>query len=109
MRYPEDKIKEAILPPDLDARDTAIRSFYSSTSPDDTLMPLAIRAIERYGRTTAFSFTHYLNLLPEAMQAAVSEVLDHLSDYRKELATLMTENFHIVAKEAIPVDYREVA
>jgi len=45
----------------------------------------------------------------EAMQAAVSEVLDHLSDYRRELDTLMTEEFHIVAKEAIPVEYREVA
>jgi transposase len=45
----------------------------------------------------------------EAMQAAVSEVLDHLSGYRKELTTLMTENFHIVVKAAIPVAYREVA
>ena len=45
----------------------------------------------------------------EAMQAAVSEVLDHLSDYQKELDTLMTEKFHIVAKAAIPVEYREVA
>jgi transposase len=45
----------------------------------------------------------------EAMQAAVSEVLDHLSDYQQELATLMTENFHIVPKAAIPVEYREVA
>ena len=43
------------------------------------------------------------------MQAAVSEVLDHLSDYREELDTLMAENFHIVAKAAIPVEYREVA
>jgi transposase len=44
----------------------------------------------------------------EAMQAAVSEVLGHLSDYRRELDTLMTENFHIVAKASIPVEYREV-
>jgi hypothetical protein len=43
------------------------------------------------------------------MQEAVSEVLDHLSDYRKELGTLMTESFHIVAKAAVPVEYREVA
>jgi hypothetical protein len=42
------------------------------------------------------------------MQAAVAEVLDHLSDYRKALETLMTEKFHIMAKEAIPVEYREV-
>src|SRR5437763_2003484 len=32
----------------------------------------------------------------EAMQAAVSEVLDHLGEYRDELATLMTERFAIV-------------
>ncbi len=32
----------------------------------------------------------------EAMQAAVSEVLDHLEDYRAELETLMRENIPIV-------------
>ena len=45
----------------------------------------------------------------EAMQAAVSEVLDHLSDYRKELAALMAEKFHVVAKATIPVQYQGVA
>ena len=68
MRLSEDKIKEAILHPDLDVRDTAIRYFYSSTSPDHTLMLLAIQAIERYGRTKTFSFTHYLNVLPQTEQ-----------------------------------------
>src|SRR5262249_32312622 len=42
----------------------------------------------------------------EAMQAAGSQGLDPLSDSRKELDTLMTENFHIVAKAAIPVGTR---
>src|SRR3954463_4706256 len=32
----------------------------------------------------------------EAMQSAVAEVLDHLGEYRDELATLMTERFAIV-------------
>jgi transposase len=45
----------------------------------------------------------------EDMQAAVSEVLDHLGDYRGELQTLMTEKFHIIDKQDIPVQYREVA
>jgi hypothetical protein len=45
----------------------------------------------------------------EDMQAAVSGVLDHLEDYRGELQTLMTEEFHIIDKKAIPVQYREVA
>jgi transposase len=44
-----------------------------------------------------------------AMQAAVSEVLDHLENYRGELQTLMTEKFHILDKHDIPVEYREVA
>jgi transposase len=34
----------------------------------------------------------------EAMQAAVAEVLDHLTNYRDELATLMTEKFQILAE-----------
>ena len=43
------------------------------------------------------------------MQAAVSEVLDHLEGYRGELQTLMTEKFHIMDKQDIPVEYREAA
>jgi transposase len=42
----------------------------------------------------------------EAMQEAVSEVLDHLGDYRAELETLLVEEFHIVEKQEIPVEYR---
>jgi transposase len=34
----------------------------------------------------------------EAMQAEVAKVLDNLPDYRDELATLMTERFHILAE-----------
>jgi transposase len=45
----------------------------------------------------------------EDMQVAVSEVLDHLEDYRGELRTLMTEKFHIIDKQDIPVEYREAA
>lgn len=45
----------------------------------------------------------------EDMQSAVSGVLDHLEDYRGELRGLMTETFHIIDKQDIPVQYREVA
>jgi transposase len=43
------------------------------------------------------------------MQQAVSDVLEHLADYRRELRTLMTERFHILDQKDIPVQYREVA
>ncbi len=45
----------------------------------------------------------------EDMQAAVSEVLDHLESYRGELQTLMTEKFRIIDKQDIPAEYREAA
>ena len=45
----------------------------------------------------------------EAMERAVSEVLDHLGDYRDELATLMVDEFHIIQKQEIPVQYQGVA
>ena len=45
----------------------------------------------------------------EAMQEAVSGVLDHLEQYREELATLMVDTFHIVAKQEIPIEYKAVA
>jgi transposase len=45
----------------------------------------------------------------EAMQGAVSEVMDHLGQYREELATLMIDEFHIIEKQEVPVEYRGVA
>jgi transposase len=44
----------------------------------------------------------------EAMQEAVSGVLDHLESYRPKLETLMVDEFHIIEKHEIPVPYREV-
>lgn len=45
----------------------------------------------------------------EAMQQAVSEVLDRLGQYREELATLMVDEFHIIEESEIPVQYKGVA
>jgi transposase len=45
----------------------------------------------------------------EAMEQAVSQVLDHLDEYHEELATLMVDEFHIISKQEIPVQYQRVA
>jgi transposase len=45
----------------------------------------------------------------EAMEQAISEVLDHLGDYQDELATLMVDEFHVIQKQEIPVQYQGVA
>jgi transposase len=44
----------------------------------------------------------------ESMQQAVSEVLDHLEQYRDELASLLVDQFHIIDKQDIPVQYQGV-
>ncbi len=52
MRYPEDKIREAILHPDPAVRDRAVSYFAKSSRPDPTVMPLVIRASRPTGGTT---------------------------------------------------------
>jgi len=54
MRLPESKIKEAILHPDADIREWAVRYFAQSFSRDTSLVPLVIQAVERYGREGAY-------------------------------------------------------
>jgi DNA-binding Lrp family transcriptional regulator len=50
VRYPEAKVKEAILHPDIEIRDRAAMYFAKSFSADLTIMPLVIKAVETYGR-----------------------------------------------------------
>jgi hypothetical protein len=38
------------------------------------------------------------------MQSAVADVLDHLELYRSELDSLMSEEFHILKDEELPLD-----
>jgi hypothetical protein len=54
MRYPEGKIKEAILHPDPGIRDRAAWYFAKSFSPDPSIMPLVIRAVETHPKQDAY-------------------------------------------------------
>ena len=54
MRLPEAKIKEALVHPDKLVRQEALLYFADCHSRDTEVMPLAIRAIETYGRSNAF-------------------------------------------------------
>lgn len=50
MRYPQEKIKEAVLHPDIEIRDRAASYFAKAFSPDPSIIPLVIKAVETYGR-----------------------------------------------------------
>jgi len=50
VRYPQEKIKEAILHPDIDLGCRAVNYFAKAFSPDPSIMPLVIQAVEAFGR-----------------------------------------------------------
>jgi hypothetical protein len=65
MRLPEAKIKEAIVHPEKLVRQEALHYFTDCYSRDAEVMPLAIKAIETYGRSSAFL---HVNVLPQLAQ-----------------------------------------
>ena len=54
MRTPESKIKAAILHPEEEIRLCAVEYFSDAPCEDETIMPLVIQAVEKYGRETGF-------------------------------------------------------
>jgi hypothetical protein len=61
MRLQEEQVKQAILSPDRDVRDAAVYYFSRSFSQDAGVMPLAIQAIEQYGKDNAFEIYSFLD------------------------------------------------
>ncbi len=60
MRLPEAKIREALVHPDKLVRQEALLYFSECHSRDAEVMPLAIQAVETYGRSQAFLYLHML-------------------------------------------------
>jgi SEC-C motif len=84
MRLCEAKIKDAILHPEKLVRHEALHYFAVSFSRDPEVMPLAIKAIETFGRGGAFSYLHMLTYLAQS-QSTVDWVIREL--HRKEQGT----------------------
>lgn len=64
MRLHEELIKQAILHPDKDVRSDAVLHFSRSCTHDESILPLAIQAIEQYGWEEAFSTPYCITGLP---------------------------------------------
>jgi hypothetical protein len=77
MRLPETKIKEAIVHPEKLVRQEALLYFAGCYSRDAEVMPLAIKTIETYGRSSAFLDVHLLAQLAQTkatVQWAIREL-----------------------------------
>jgi hypothetical protein len=68
MRLPESKIKSAILHPNEDVRLAAVDYFSDAYSEDQTVMPLVIEAVEKYGRDCAFRILRDVERLPQTKE-----------------------------------------
>ncbi len=78
MRTSESKIKEAILHPEEEVRLTAIAYFAERHNQDETVMPLVIEAVEKYGRDTAFCILRRADDLTQT-EVTVKWLVDELS------------------------------
>ena len=101
MRLPEDKIKQAILDPDGEIRESATRYFAGSYRPDPSIMPIAIKAVETYGRQGAY---HLIGLSRDLSQTeeTITWVIDELNDKRCGQYENYAYNLSMILVEADP-------
>ena len=102
MRYPEDKIKEAILHPNIEIRDRAVSYFAKSFSTDTSLTPVVIKAVENYGRQNdAYRLIGASRELPQT-EGTIAWVIDELNAEATATFENYAYNLSIVLMEADP-------
>ena len=101
MRFPESKIKEAILHSDLEIRQRAIRYFSGSFSTDPSVMPLVIKAVETFGRQDAYHLIGLSRHLPQT-EATISWIIDELNDETSDQYENYAYNLSMVLVNADP-------
>lgn len=101
MRFPEEKIKEAILHPDLEIRDRATNYFAKSYSHDTSIIALVIKAVETYGKQDAYRLIGPSRDLPQTAES-VAWVIDELNDDQSDRYENYTYNLSMVLVRADP-------
>jgi hypothetical protein len=93
MHTPESKIKEAILHPVEEIREKALHYFSDAKCDDESIMPLVIQAVEKYGRKKGFRILRDAEWLPQT-EATVDWLINELRrDY--DLSDKTQENYCI--------------
>jgi DNA-binding Lrp family transcriptional regulator len=102
MRYLEEKIKEAILHPDIEIRDRAVSYFAKSFSTDPSILPLVIKAVETYGRKNdAYRLIGAARDLPQT-EDSIAWVIDELNAEQTENYENYAYNLSMILVEADP-------
>ncbi len=101
MRFPETKIKEAILHPNLEILDRATSYFVQSYSHDVSIIAQVIKAVEIYGRQDAYRLIGLSRDLPQT-EESIGWVIDELNDDQSDRYENYTYNLSMVLVEADP-------
>jgi len=101
VRFPEYKIKEAILHIDLEIRDRATSYFAASYSLDPSIMAQVITAVETYGREDAYRLIGLSRDLRQT-EESVAWVIDELNDEQSDNYENYIYNLSMVLAAADP-------
>lgn len=102
MRYPQVKIKETILHPDIEIRSRATSYFAKAFSSDLSIMPLVIKAVETYGRQNgAYRQIGLSRDLPQT-EETIAWVIDELNDEQTDRYENYAYNLSMVVVKADP-------
>jgi hypothetical protein len=99
VRYPVEKIKDAILHPDPEIRDRATSYFAKAYSDDASIMPQVIRAVETYGRQDAYRLIGLARDLRQTDES-IAWVIGELNDESSDRFESYTYNLSMVLAEA---------
>ncbi len=102
MRLPEEKIKQAILHPQLEIRQRAVRYFSVCRSEDEGVVPLVIQAVDKYGREDAYHLIGNSVRL-RYTEKTISWVIEELQDPDAERYENYVFNLNRVLCHADPV------
>jgi len=101
VRFPEGKIKEAVLHADPEVRDRAASYFAKSSSPDPSIMPLVIWAVETYAKQDAYRMIGSARALPQS-EDSIAWVINELNDPRTDQYENYAYNLSMVLVGADP-------
>ena len=101
MRFPEAKIKAAILTWNLEIRQRAVSYFSKSYSSDPEIMPLVIEAVEAFGRQDAYHLIGFSRDLPQT-EETIAWIIDELNNELNDPIENYAYNLSMVLVKADP-------
>jgi len=101
VRFPEAKIKAAILTWNLEIRQRAVSYFSKSYSSDPEIMPLVIEAVEAFGRQDAYHLIGFSRDLPQT-EETIAWIIDELNNELNDPIENYAYNLSMVLVKADP-------